>query len=436
MQLYAKSAVIPLSDASEESGEGIAPHFVHLTTMNSKRITFKNSRGIELGARLEKPSNTPRAWAIFAHCFTCSKDLNAVISISRALTLSGIAVLRFDFTGLGESEGEFSDTDFTSNIGDLLSAAEYLEKEHEAPSLLIGHSLGGAAVLAAAPKIEQVRAVATLGAPADPVHVEHLLKDQLEEIESEGKASVSIGGRPFTVTREFLEDIRERDLEEIVPDLKKALLILHSPQDRIVGIENARIIYERAKHPKSFISLDGSDHLLSDKKDAQYAGKVIAAWAERYLELEEKESLTEPERQVVVRTGDDGFTTEIRAGKHTYLADEPESVGGTDLGPTPYDLLISGLGACTSMTLRMYADRKGWPLEEAMVYLEHDKVHEKDCEKDQNPEARIDRIRREIKLKGELSDEQRSRLMEIADKCPVHKTLSGDIRIESSMVNG
>ncbi len=397
--------------------------------MNSTKISFINKKGQNLIARLELPSSKPDAWAIFAHCFTCSKDINAVINISRSLNLANIAVLRFDFTGLGESEGDFSETNFTSNINDLVSAAEFLKKEYDAPELLIGHSLGGAAVLAAAPEIESVKAVATIGAPSDPVHVEHLLKDKLDEIESNGQAKVSIGGRPFNVTKQFISDIRERDLEKIVPKLNRAILIMHSPQDTIVEIENARIIYDRARHPKSFVSLDGADHLLSNKNDSIYAGKVIAAWAERYLELTRGESLPESERQVVVRTGDDGFTTEIRAGRHSFLADEPESVGGSDLGPTPYDLLISGLGACTTMTLRMYADRKKWPLHEAIVHIEHDKVHESDCEDSEDPNARIDQITREIQLIGPLDEDQKARLMEIADRCPVHKTLSGKIKI-------
>jgi len=400
--------------------------------MNSRKVTFQNKKGDELNARLELPSSAPEATAIFAHCFTCSKDLKAVVNISRALNLANIAVLRFDFTGLGESEGEFSETNFSTNINDLIAAAEFMKDELMAPSLLIGHSLGGAAVLAASAELDSVKAVCTIGAPADPVHVEHLLRDQLEEIESSGQASVSIGGRPFTVTQEFLKDIRNRDLEKLVPNLGKALLILHSPQDSIVEIENARIIYDRARHPKSFISLDGADHLLSNKADSMYAGKVIAAWAERYLELPEKESLPESERQVVVRTGDDGFTTEVRAGRHGLLADEPESVGGSDLGPTPYDLLVAALGTCTSMTLRMYADRKKWPLNEVRVHLEHEKVHESDCENEDDPKARIDQITREIEMIGPLSDEQKDRVLEIADKCPVHKTLTSDMRIRTS----
>lgn len=397
--------------------------------MNSKKVTFKNNQGDVLNARLELPPSAPESCAIFAHCFTCSKDLNAVVNISRALTQSGIALLRFDFTGLGESEGEFSDTNFSSNIDDLIAASSFMEEHYSAPSLLIGHSFGGVAVLAAAYKLPSVKAICTIGTPADPVHVEHLLKDKLNQIKSEGSAEVSIGGRPFRIKQEFLEDIRQRDLEHIIPKLKRSLLVMHSPQDRIVEIENARILYERAHHPKSFISLDGADHLLSKKEDSIYAGKVIASWAERYLDLPDKKSMPEPQRQVLVRTGDDGYTTEIRAGKHALLADEPESVGGKDFGPTPYDLLISALGACTSMTLRMYADRKKWPLQEVLVHLEHAKIHETDCENEDDPSARIDQIKREIEVVGPLDDDQKKRLLEIAEKCPVHKTLTGELRI-------
>ncbi len=401
--------------------------------MNSRKITFENNSGHQLTARLEMPAfGKPRAYALFAHCFTCSKDLNAVINISRTLTLSNMAVLRFDFTGLGESEGDFHNTNFTSNVGDLISAAKYLQDNYEAPSLLIGHSLGGAAVLAAAPSMPFVKAVATIGSPADPSHVEHLFSDQLDEIKKEGVAEVSIGGRPFKLAHHFIEDIRMADLESVIPNMKKALLIMHSPQDMIVEVDNARIIYQRAKHPKSFISLDGADHLLSSKKDSQYAATMIASWAGRYIDLEDINELPESERQVVVRTGDDGYTTEVRAGNHTYLADEPESVGGKDLGPTPYDYLLTALGTCTSITLRMYADHKKWPMEQVLIHLQHGKVHEKDSEYSDDPKAKIDQITREIELIGPLDETQRARLLEIADRCPVHKTLEGKIKVVTS----
>jgi putative redox protein len=405
--------------------------------MNTSKIHFENSDGLGLTARLELPAQgSPSAYAIFAHCFTCSKDLNAVITISRTLSLSNIAVLRFDFTGLGESDGEFENTNFSSNVGDLVSAADFLRTEYEAPSLLIGHSLGGAAVLAAAGRIPEVKAVATIGAPADPHHVEHLFEDQLEEIREKGSAQVSIGGRPFSLSKQFLNDIHEAGMEELVGNLNRALLIMHSPQDQIVEVDNARITYLRAMHPKSFVSLDGADHLLSDSKDSEYVATIISAWVGRYVDLEPKDVLPESDRQVVVRTGDEGYTTEVRAGRHSFLADEPTSLGGKDLGPTPYDFLVTALGTCTSITLRMYADRKKWPLEQALVHVQHGKVHEIDSESNENPKAKIDKISREIELVGPLDEEQRARLMEIADRCPVHKTLSGDIRIDTLPYRG
>ncbi len=397
--------------------------------MNSRKVTFTNANGAGLSASLEMPlGGKPIAYAIFAHCFTCSKNLSAVVNISRALNLRKIAVLRFDFTGLGDSEGDFSDTNFSSNIQDLQSAYDFLSTDYEAPKIIIGHSLGGAAVLAAAGSMESVRAVVTVGAPADPPHVKNLFKESIEEIKQTGEATVSIGGRPFKVKEQFLHDLEQNDLADMLSGLNKALLILHSPQDQIVGVENARKIYEGARHPKSFVTLDGADHLLSNKADSLYVGDIISSWATRYLDLPGEASLN-TDRQVVVRTGDDGFTTEVKAGRHSFLADEPSSVGGKDLGPTPYDLLIASLGACTSMTLRMYADRKGWPLEEVRVHLDHGKVHEQDCENCENENAKIDQIEREIELFGDLNDEQRQKLLEIADKCPVHRTLHGEIRV-------
>lgn len=402
--------------------------------MNSKKIKFNNKEGQELSASLELPADgKPKTYAIFAHCFTCSKNLSAVVNISRALTLNSIGVLRFDFTGLGQSKGDFAETNFSSNIDDLQRAYDFLKKEYTAPSIIIGHSLGGAAVLAAASKMEKVEAVATIGAPADPVHVSHLFKENIDEIKSKGEATVSIGGRPFKVKEQLLNDLEKSDIARGLKNLNKALLIMHSPQDTIVEVENARKLYENAMHPKSFISLDGADHLLTKKEDSLYVGNVIATWASRYVNFD-KETDLESEKRVVTRTGSDGYTTQIKAGSHFLLADEPEEVGGKNLGPTPYDLLVAGLGACTSMTLHMYADRKEWPLEEVKVHLTHDKVHAKDCDHCEETTAKIDEITREIEIIGDLTDEQRSRLMEIADKCPVHKTLHSDISIKSKLI--
>lgn len=404
--------------------------------MKSQKIKFTNNDGLTLSARLELPIDTkPHAYAIFAHCFTCSKNLKAVGNISRALTQNGIAVLRFDFTGLGQSEGEFSDTNFSSNVSDLISAYEYLKNNHEAPDILIGHSLGGAAVLAASLKLEEVKAVVTIGAPFQPGHVKHLIQDEYDKIEEEGEATVSIGGRPFKIKKQFIEDIEEADFENEIANLNKPLLILHSPQDMIVPIDNAAKIYKAAKHPKSFVTLDKSDHLLSNQEDSLYAGELISSWSKKYIPKPEPPSI-DAIKKVAARIGEEGYTTEIEAGIHHLLADEPESVGGNDLGATPYDLLASALGACTSMTLRMYADRKGWDLKEVKTHLQHSKIHSEDCNSCENKPAKLDHIERIIELEGDLSGEQRERLLEIADKCPVHRTLNSEIKIDSKLYEG
>ncbi|ELR68442.1 hypothetical protein C900_00363 [Fulvivirga imtechensis AK7] len=401
--------------------------------MNSQRITFYNDQGVELSAKLEMPAdNDPVAYAIFAHCFTCSKNFSAVVNISRTLSLNHIAVLRFDFTGLGESEGEFTGTNFSSNISDLVAAYHFLKDNYRPPSILIGHSLGGAAVLASATEMDNVKAVVTLGAPADPLHVKNLFQESLDLIKEKGEATVNIGGRPFTVKEHFLHDLEVANMPRALKSMNKALLIMHSPHDEVVDIDNARQLYQDARHPKSFITLDGADHLLSKKEDSLYAGNMIASWVTRYIKIPKKEPLS-TDKQVLCRTGDEGYTTQIQAGDHSLLADEPEKLGGNDLGPTPYDLLIAGLGSCTSITLRMYADRKKWPLEEVKVHLQHNQIHEKDCESSEDANAKIDHIEREIELIGELSSDQRQRLMEIADKCPVHKTLHGKITINTTL---
>ncbi len=398
----------------------------------SHKVHFSNERGHELAARLDVPAEgSPDAYALFAHCFTCSKDLRAVGAISRALNRQNIAVLRFDFTGLGESEGDFSDTNFSSNVGDLVEAAEYLADHYEAPRILVGHSLGGAAVLQAAHRIPSTEAIATIAAPYDPEHVTRLLDDNLEEIKSSGEARVTLAGRSFTIRKQFLEDLAATKMEETIRTLGKALLIFHSPVDQTVGIDNAAQIFEAAKHSKSFISLDDADHLLSDPADAEYVGLVLGAWARKYVEGPE-EATEHPEGQIVTHTEDE-YRTEIRAGRHSLVADEPTDVGGTDAGPTPYDYLLSALGSCTGMTLRMYADRKDWPLEEVSVRLTHEKVHADDCAHCDQTEGKVDRIEREIDVQGDLTAEQRQRLLEIANKCPVHRTLHSEIDVQSSL---
>jgi len=403
--------------------------------MRRERLKFPGATGGELVGRLERPNGEPTAFALFAHCFTCSKDLKAVGWISRTLAERGIAVFRFDFTGLGESAGDFADTNFTSNLGDLVAAGRFLAERYEAPKVLIGHSLGGAAVLAAARAIPGAAAVATIGAPSDTEHLGEMLLSKAPEIEATGEAEVRLAGRSFKITRQLLDDLAGQTLAECIAGLGKPLLVFHSPVDEVVGVDHARHIYEAARHPKSFVSLDDADHLLTDPRDARYVGEVLAAWAGRYVESGAPElaerGLEGPQGQVTVIGGGvgEGFAQEVFARDHRLRADEPASVGGTDTGPTPYDLLLAALGTCTSMTVRMYAERKGWPLEGVRVTLSHSRVHAKDCAHCEAKEGRIDRIDRSVGVLGELDDEQRARLLEIADKCPVHKTLKGEIDI-------
>ncbi len=397
--------------------------------IRSEKVWFPGAGGDRLAARLDRPAAQPRAFALFAHCFTCGKDIFAARRIAAALAESGFAVLRFDFTGLGASEGEFANANFSSNIGDLVAAADFLRETYEAPTLMIGHSLGGAAVLAAAGRVPEVRAVAPIAAPADPRHVEHLLAAARPEIEARGEAEVTLGGRSFPIRRQFLEDISRHRLAEAIAHLRKALLVFHSPVDTVVGIENASEIFRAASHPKSFVSLDKADHLLSNEADARYVATVLAAWATRYLPEAAREATVEGEDgDVLVReTGAGRFQCEILNGPHRLIADEPPAVGGDGTGPTPYGYLLAGLGACTVMTLRMYAERKGWPLERAVVALSHRKIHAADCDECETREGMVDRIERRLSLEGDLDEGQRARLLEIADKCPVHRTLHSEV---------
>ena len=413
--------------------------------MISQRVSFSSTRGHALAARLDRAKGAPRAYALFAHCFTCSKDLKAVSRISRALVDRGFAVLRFDFTGLGESEGDFAETNFSSNLDDLLRAAEFLRENHRAPELLIGHSLGGAAVLTIAREVPECRAVATLGAPSDTQHLRHTLLRSAPELAEADEAEVRLAGRPFRVRRQFLDDLAQDRVLRAVHKLGRALLILHSPVDDVVDVDHARRIYEAALHPKSFVSLDKADHLLlSNPADARYAAEVLSAWASRYIPSEEPAASSEEaaaggdptpplapgEVQV---TGGSSFVNQVRAGRHQLQADEPESVGGTDTGPTPYDFLLAALGTCTNMTLRMYADRKGWSLEGSEVRLRHHKIHARDCEECESESGKVDRIDRTLEIRGDLDDDQRARLVEIADRCPVHRTLTSETVIRTQL---
>ncbi|MFK7812119.1 MAG: alpha/beta fold hydrolase [Maribacter sp.] len=398
--------------------------------MNLQKVTFQNKEGQRLVGRLELPVDQhPHNYVIFAHCFTCNKNLSAVKNIGKALTSKGFGVLRFDFTGLGESEGDFEDTNFSGNVEDLIAAADYLKENHQAPTLLVGHSLGGAAVIFAASKIESVQAVATIGAPSNPNHVQHLFKSGLDEIEASGKAVVNLSGRDFTIKKQFLDDLESKSLPETAKNLRKALLVMHSPQDDTVGIKNAEEIYHAARHPKSFISLDGADHLLMQKKDSVYAGEVISGWAQRYVDIPEKSNLKSKHHVVASLDAEDGFTTAMKVGNHYMNADEPISFGGNDFGPSPYEFVSAGLSACTAMTVQMYVRRKGWPLKNIEVHTSYSKSHAEDCENCESDSAKIDTFQRAIKLIGDLDEKQIARILQIADKCPVHKTLHNETQV-------
>lgn len=405
-------------------------------TMTMERFTFEGHTGEPLAARLDMPDGPHLATALFAHCFTCGKDITAARRIAGRLAAMGIAVLRFDFTGLGHSGGEFANTTFSSNVGDLVRAADHLAERGMAPTLIIGHSLGGAAVLKAAGEIPSIKAVVTIGAPFDPEHVTHNFGDSLEEIESAGQAKVSLAGRPFTIGKEFVHDVASTELAPAIGSLRKALLVMHAPLDSTVGIENATNIFLAAKHPKSFVTLDNADHLVSSTEDAEYAAEVIAAWAGRYLDLRPPAPPPgAPEGIVRVSEADaKGFLQDVNSGpNHHTLADEPEAYGGTNQGMTPYGFLAAGLGACTSMTIRMYARRKGWPLTHVSVDVSHNKVHAQDANEPTG--TKIDSFRREVHLEGDLDAEQRQRLLEIADKCPVHRTLERESHVETILVD-
>mgnify|MGYP001814222513 CR=1 FL=1 len=407
--------------------------------MQNEKVTFENHEGQALSGLLALPETPPKAYALFAHCFTCSKNLKAATNIARALADSGIAVLRFDFTGLGQSEGDFADTNFSSNVTDLLAAVRFLAENYAAPEILVGHSLGGTAVLQAAADVPSAVAVATIGSPSDPEHVRHLFAGAEEALRDEGIAEVNLGGRPFTMKRQFLDDLERHELPATIKSLRKALLIMHAPLDDVVEIDNASELFARALHPKSFISLDKADHLLTREEDSLYAGHVLAAWASRYLDstraAAQPDKLDTGDYETAARTHAGGFRTEVIAGGHALVADEPASVGGTGEGPSPYDLLSAALAACTSMTLKMYASHKKLDLDSATVRVRHGKVHAKDCEDCESAEGRIDQFERELSLAGALTDEQRKRMLEIADRCPVHRTLHSEVKVRTALAD-
>jgi len=405
--------------------------------MKSSKLAIKNNKGLMLQAYLELPANQkPNRYAIFAHCFTCTSSLSAVKNISRALTNYGFGVVRFDFTGLGRSEGEFADSHFSANVEDLLSVSNFLAEHYEAPSLLVGHSLGGAAVLSTAAQLENIKAVATIGAPASVSHVKHLFSHDIDNIKEHENTEVNIGGRPFNINPEFVKDFDKTNLPFIIKNLRKPLLILHSPIDAIVDIKNAELIYQNAHHPKSFVTLDDADHLLTNSKDSNYAGNVIGTWVQRYFEPQENLMLETKGEQLVGHLNllEDNFTTSIQTKNHTMIADEPSSIGGEDFGPSPYEYLNAGLAACTVMTLKMYAERKNWDLQEVFVYISHSKKHSDALQLDVETPGYLDHISKKLKFVGNLDEKQKERLKVIASKCPVHKTIASEVIFETAIL--
>lgn len=402
--------------------------------MKTKEISFEGFDGSTLSARLDVPDSRPRAYALFAHCFTCSKDIPAARRIASSLASEQIAVLSFDFTGLGHSEGEFGNTNFQSNVKDLLKAAEFLSENYEPPQVMIGHSLGGAAALLAGSQIDSLRAVVTIAAPSEPSHVQNLLTGSIDEMQREGSAEVEIAGRTFNIKSQFLEDLEQSNIRSAIGNLNAALLVLHSPIDNIVSVDNAAEIFQQARHPKSFVSLDDSDHLLRNPKHSEYAASVISGWLQKYLDpIDRKVSNKAPDGAVTVsEVSADGFKQDVLVGSHHLLADEPEDIGGTDTGPTPYQFVAAGLGACTSMTIRLYARRKSIPLESVSVEVFHEKRH---AEQDAEDVGTHDHFLRRITMRGDFSEEQKADMLRIADRCPVHKTLEGTIHIDTEVVD-
>lgn len=401
--------------------------------MKNTQLQITNRKGIALNTSIDLPlDKKPEAFAIFAHCFTCNSNLNAVRNISLSLTQKGFAVVRFDFTGLGRSEGEFADSHFVANINDLEDVNEYISAHYEAPQLIVGHSLGGSAAIVAGAALDNIKAVVTIGSPSSPKHTAIHFESQADALNAD-EVEVKIGGRAFNINQNFIDQFKSVDVPEIVKTLKKPILIMHAPHDKIVSIENAHEIYHNAFHPKSFVSLDNADHLLSKAADSLYVGSLIASWSQRYIDTPEEEVLDTLGEQVVGHLDliENNFTTSIQTKEHAFLADEPKKVGGDDLGPAPYELLNAGLAACTAMTLKMYAERKKWDLKEVYVYLSHSKKHTEDM----GANVYLDTIQKKLKFEGDLDDKQKERLKEIASKCPVHKTLLSEVTIETELID-
>ncbi len=398
-----------------------------------ENITFVNRSDEKISGVMHVSETQPvLAYAIFAHCFTCSKNINAAVHIAEELATQGIATLRFDFTGLGSSSGDFTETNFSSNVQDIVDAAEFLKSEYRSPELLVGHSLGGTAMLAAATHIESAKAVATLGSPATPEHVLHHFHAQMHEIENHGEAEVDLAGRTFTFNKSFVDDAKAYEIN--LEHLNKALLVMHSPIDSTVSVDEAATIYQKARHPKSFISLENADHLLSKNSDSVYASKVLAAWAVRYIsavEINKNKLVTQDEKVVASADTNKGFYNQINANGHNLTGDEPLSFGGTNYGPSPYDYLSTALGTCTTMTLNMYARHKKLPVANVTVTVQHNKQHAEDCVECENNQQKVDVFTRKIKISGELTEEQRQRMLQIADRCPVHQTIHNNVEVKS-----
>lgn len=396
--------------------------------MNTLKLFIRNRKSEELATYIDFPNHQkPRQYALFAHCFTCNSQFNAVRNISRALNSQGIAVVRFDFTGLGKSEGEFTNSHFEANVEDLIDVNEYITQQYEAPQLLLGHSLGGSAALVAAHEIETIKAVCTIGSPADIRHTTKHFASQIDQLSEDGYAHVRIGGRQFSISKNFVEGFQKHDLPEIIKKLKKPLLVLHAPFDEIVDIQNAQEIYHNALHPKSFVSLDTADHLLTKKEDSIYVGNVIACWASRYIDLKTFETKNPDSHQLVAHLNliENNFTTTINTKNHGIIADEPKAVGGDDFGLAPYELVSAGLAACTVMTAKVYAHRKKWNLQEDFAYVSH--------HKEQQDGQRVDVFTKEMEFVGDLDEAQQERLREIVGKCPVHRTLAQSSQIKTTL---